>query len=193
MISRITGRVVWKDTDHIIVEVNSIGYKIFSSSDVLEKIKGVSPDSITLWTHHAVREDSEDLYGFFDKTELDFFELLLTVSGIGPKTALTVLNLSPISSLSSAIRSGDPHLLSKSSGMGLKRAEKIVLELKDKLSPSEESWDRSENMRDENDALEALKSLGYSDKQSREALKKIDKNLSGTGEIVKNALKILGK
>ena len=77
--------------------------------------------------------------------------------------------------------------------MGLKRAEKIVLELKDKLSPSEESWDRSENMRDENDALEALKSLGYSDKQSREALKKIDKNLSGTGEIVKNALKILGK
>jgi Holliday junction DNA helicase RuvA len=192
MISQLKGTISFRDPDYLIIDVNGVGYKVAVTEDTLEKTAPLGDSEILLWTHLTVREDAHDLYGFLEKEELDFFELLITVSGVGPKTALAILNLTPIETLAGAIASGDASLLSKSSGIGGKRAEKIIIELKDKLLTTGKQKDNI-TLRDENDAIEALKSLGYSEKESRDALKKINKDAVGTGERVKQALKLLGK
>lgn len=192
MISQLQGTISFRDPNFIVIDVNGVGYKVFVTEDTLDKVAGSGDTPVLFWTHLTVREDAHDLYGFLLKEELDFFELLITVSGVGPKTALAILNLTPLETLTSAIASGDATLLSKSSGIGAKRAEKIIIELKDKLRTTGRENDGGA-LRDQNDAIEALKSLGYSDKQSRDALKKIDREAVGTGERVKQALKILGK
>ncbi len=137
-----------------------------------------------------MREDALDLYGFLTEEELNFFEMLISISGIGPKTALNVLNISTVSTLKRAISTNDTSHLTKVSGIGKKVAEKIVLELKDKVGSSDEN---DISLRDEIDAVEALKALGYSQRDAREALKKVEKNIVKTGDRIKEALKILGK
>ncbi len=131
-----------------------------------------------------------DLYGFANKKELDFFELLITISGVGPKTALNILNVASVDSLRQAVSTGETAHLTKVSGLGKKMADKIVLELKGKLGNYEEI---AFGHKEEIDALEALKSLGYSHKESREALQEIDKSHTTTSARVKAALKHLGK
>jgi Holliday junction DNA helicase RuvA len=161
--------VVWDiNPKFLTVGVGGIGFKVFTTTETKEVAqKGAD---ISLFTHLAVREDALDLYGFLSEEELNFFEMLISISGIGPKTALNV------------------HL-TKVSGIGKKVAEKIVLELKDKVSA-----DTSDiSLRDEVDAIEALKSLGYSQKDAREALKEVEKKFTKTGDRVREALKILGK
>jgi Holliday junction DNA helicase RuvA len=122
--------------------------------------------------------------------ELNFFEMLISISGIGPKTALNVLNMSSISALKRAISTSDTSHLTKVSGIGKKVAEKIVLELKDKIGLQAES---DISLRDEIDAVEALKAIGYSQGEAREALKKVESKYIKTGDRIKEALKILGK
>ena len=185
MISHINGKILYKEEKYLIVETGGIGYKIFTTSLVIQKMKMDSP--VSLWTHFVVKEDSQDLYGFDTKDELDFFELLIGISGIGPKSALNILNLASLESLKKAVSSGDTSHLIKVSGVSKKNAEKIVLELKGKFGNETEL-----TLRDEVDALEALKSLGYSHKDAREALKE-NGNGGTTEERVKAALKILGK
>lgn len=186
MISKLKGVVEYKDAKFIILMVGGVGYKVFLASDLLEKI-GESAN-ISLWTYLAVREDSLTLYGFEEKEGLDFFEQLISISGIGPKTALGVINAATIPTLKKAISSEDISHLVKVSGIGKKIAEKIILELKGKFSR-----DSAEiNLKDEIDTLEALKSLGYSQNQAREALKQVDKSVTSASERVKQALKILG-
>lgn len=192
MISQLKGTISFRDPNFLVIDVNGVGYKVFVTENTLDNVAGIGDSPVLFWTHLTVREDAHDLYGFLQKEDLDFFELLITVSGVGPKTALAILDLTPVETLISAIASGDASLLSKSSGIGAKRAEKIIIELKDKLLFTGKEKDNV-TLRDENDAVEALKSLGYSDKQSRDALKKINKDTVGTGERVKQALKILGK
>lgn len=188
MISHIKGKILYKNDKFLIVETNNIGYKIYSSDDLLLKNKG--GNEIELWTYLAVRENALDLYGFTDKKELDFFELLITISGIGPKTALGILNVANIDSLHRAISSGETAHLTKVSGLGKKMADKIVLELKGKLGSHEET---ELGLKEEIDTLEALKALGYSHREAREALQEIDKSIIKTGDKVKAALKHLGK
>lgn len=170
----------------LIVETAEIGYKINVSANVLSKTKKVG-DEISLWIHTHVREDALDLYGFLDREELEFFEMLINVSGIGPKGALSILGIASIETLKKAIGTEDISYLTKISGIGKKTAEKIVIELRDKMSE-----EKGENyLQGELDALEALKSLGYSQNEAREALKKVTGE-TNTNIKIREALKILG-
>ena len=191
MIASMKGQVSYIDAKYVIIETGGIGYKVFLTAD---NIQGLTVGkSSSLWIHMVVRDDAMDLYGFTSKKEKDFFELLLTVSSIGPKSALNILGLIDIDTLASAIRSGSTAHLVKVSGIGRKTAEKIVLELRDKLGnmSNDDSIGLSAHMSSDIDAIEALKALGYDADEAREALKKIDKEIEDTGAKVKAALKIL--
>ncbi len=184
MIGHLKGKIIWSDLKYVVLDVANVGYKINTNTAVLPKEVG---GAVEFWTYLAVRENALDLYGFQNREELAFFELLISVSGIGPKSALTILSLASLSNLRRAISEGDTSHLIKVSGIGKKIAEKIVVELKDKIDTDENT---EQTLSGDIDALEALKSLGYSERQSREALKKVTDTL-GAGEKVKKALKIL--
>ena len=143
------------------------------------------------YIHQVIREDANDLYGFTSRKDREFFELLISVSGIGPKSALNILSLVASDTLASAINSGSTSHLVKVSGIGRKTAEKIVLELRDKLGGIS-SEDSSAGMSADADAIEAMKALGYDQNEAREALKKVSKEITDTGAKVKAALKMLG-
>lgn len=187
MISSLSGTVRHKEATSVIVDVSGVGYKVLVPLDV--SLEATVSQPIFLWTHLAVRENSLELFGFSEKEVLEIFELLITISGIGPKTALGILNAASPETLRQAVASSDTAYLTRVSGIGKKNAEKIVLELKDKLKITEE--DRKADVRGEGDALEALVSLGYSERDAREALKKIPKSVTDTGERVKAAMKNL--
>jgi Holliday junction DNA helicase RuvA len=187
MISQLKGNVVHKDARFFIIDVSGVGYRVFSTSAIIEKIS--EKKDALVWTYLAVRENALDLYGFENKEDLDLFELLITVSGIGPKTALGVMNVVLPETIRLAISSGDTAYLTKVSGVGKKIAEKIVMELRGKFEGIEND---GTHFQKDSDAIEALKSLGYSQNESRDALKKVSKEIENTGEKVKQALKILG-
>jgi len=193
MIAMIRGAISELGGNYAVVDVGGLGYKVFVTADSLHALK-IGTET-RMWTYLAVREDALDLYGFPSKNEKDFFELLIGISGIGPKSALNILSLVSTDTLAGAIRTGSVAHLVKVSGIGRKTAEKIVLELKDKLGSlaSSDGGDVSAGMSSDLDAIEALKSLGYDADESREALKKIDPEIEDTGKKVKAALKILGK
>lgn len=192
MISRLTGKITYTDIKYIILDVQGVGYKVSTTSETISKLNNQEND-VTLWTYLAVRENSMDLYGFSTQTELGFFELLITVSGIGPKTALGILNTASIHSLETAIQTSDISHITKVSGIGKKVAEKIIMELKDKVSTVAHTPELEKAMRGDADVVEALKALGYRDTESREVLKKLDKSIKDTGAKIKAALKLLGK
>jgi Holliday junction DNA helicase RuvA len=191
MISLLRGTIIETADRSIVMDVNGVGYKVFVTEDSLHTLKKGSETS--LWTYLAVREDALDLYGFISRKEKDFFELLITVSSIGPKTALNILSLVSADTLAGAIRTGSTAHLVKVSGIGRKTAEKIVLELKDKMGAMRGSDDAglSAGMSSDMDAIEALKTLGYDPDEARESLKKIPKDITDTGAKVKAALKML--
>ena len=191
MISMLRGQVLDTAERSVVLDVNGVGYKVFVTADTLHTLKKGS--EISLWTYLAVREDALDLYGFMSKKEKEFFELLITVSSIGPKSALNILSLVSADTLAGAIRTGSTAHLVKVSGIGKKTAEKIVLELKDKVGNLRGSDDigLTAGMSSDMDAIEALKSLGYDPDEAREALKKVPKDISDTGAKVKAALKML--
>jgi Holliday junction DNA helicase RuvA len=188
MISQINGEIIAKTDKFLVIEVSGLGYKVFATSDLISR--ATLNEKIKVWTYLAVRENALDLYGFLSKEELDFFELLITISGVGPKTAIGILNVATVGSLRKAISTGETSHLTKVSGIGKKIADKIVLELKGKLGSYEEV---ALGLKEEIDALEALKSLGYSHKDARDALKEIDQSLKTTSDRIKAALKHLGK
>jgi Holliday junction DNA helicase RuvA len=185
MIGSIRGKIILKRDKWLVVETNGVGYKINVSPDTLSKARKLG-EEIMLWTHTHVREDSLDLYGFLDREDQEFFEMLISVSGIGPKGALTILSVATVETLRKAIGTNDTGYLTKISGIGRKTAEKMVIELRDKVGKEKEG----SSLRDELDALEALKSLGYSQNEARDALKKIPADLN-TNTKIKEALKIL--
>jgi Holliday junction DNA helicase RuvA len=186
MIGSIKGKISLKKDKFVIVETAGVGYKINVSPDTIVKTK--INEEVLFWTHMHVREDAQDLYGFLEYLELEFFEMLIGVSGIGPKGALVILGVAPIEILKKAIGTGDTSYLTKISGIGRKTAEKIVIELRDKMGKENELG----SLQQEVDILEALKSLGYSQNEVREALKKISGEMDLNTKI-KEALKILGR
>jgi Holliday junction DNA helicase RuvA len=191
MIAKLTGVVSDIGMRYAIIDVGGVGYKVFVTDDTLHHLKKGGRTS--LLTHLAVRENSLDLYGFMAKKDREFFELLIGVSGIGPKSALNVLSLVSADTLASSIRTGSVAHLVKVSGIGRKTAEKIVLELKDKLGDMESGGDFTAGMSSDVDAIEALKALGYDADDAREALKKVSKDILDIGAKVKAALKELSK
>ena len=190
MIARIEGTIIHTTDKFFVVDVNGVGYKVFITTDTVGAY-GMG-DTVALWTYTAVRENSLDLHGFPTIDELSFFELLLDVSGIGPKSALSIRTVASLDTLKQAIATGDTSYLNKVSGIGRKTADKIVLELRDKLHAHTEDTAGSPSLRGESDAVEALKSLGYSQNEARDALKQVPHSVEGINARIKEALKILG-
>lgn len=192
MISHLSGTLLHANDRFLVIDVSGVGYKVRVTPDTLQKLSGIPHKKVSLWTHLIVREDVLDLYGFQDEHEMDFFEMLISVSGIGPKSALGILGVAPIEHLREAIANGDTSTLTKVSGIGSKGAQKIILELRDKLGGSGVVVTRGA-LKEEHDAIEALCALGYAEREAREALKHVPQNITGTNTRIKEALKNLGK
>ncbi|OGD31391.1 Holliday junction DNA helicase RuvA [Candidatus Azambacteria bacterium RIFCSPHIGHO2_02_FULL_52_12] len=191
MISYLEGVVVFQNEKYILVLVNGVGYKVFLSSATSDRIQRVG-DAVKVFTHLHVREDALDLYGFLDATELELFEMLLTVSGIGPKMALTIISIDRPSVLAGAISREDAGFLTKISGIGTKMAHKMILELKEKISRLSFKAEDAEVALD-GDAIDALVGLGWNVREARTALRAISKDIVKTELRIKEALKTLGK
>lgn len=191
MISSIDGKVEFRGERFCVLSVSGVGYKVFSTGETLKKLpeKG---GNVKLWTHLYVREDALELYGFINMAEMDLFETLIRVPGIGPKGALGVLSIAPVDTLKKAIASGDTSYLTRVSGIGRKTAEKIVLELKEKMAGRGVTVEAPE-LGEEADALETLVALGYSQREAREALSETPAGLVSAKERVKDVLKRLGR
>jgi Holliday junction DNA helicase RuvA len=190
MIAYLKGEIIYSTDKFIIINTGNIGYKVSVTEDI--SLHHKVGDEISLFIYTAVRENSIDLFGFPNTETLSFFELLLDVSGIGPRSALGIIALAPIDTIKRAVATGDVAYLNKVSGIGKKTAEKIIIELRDKLKNYKDSNDTPSTLREEGDILEALKSLGYSQNEARDALNKIPSSLVGTNARIKEALKILG-
>ena len=184
MISQLTGTIAFSGDKFVVLSVGGVGYHIKTTLDTERRAIETAGD-IIFYTHLAVREDALDLYGFLSRAELSFFQMLISVSGIGPKTALGILNSAPIESLASAIGMGDSASLSKISGIGAKNAQKIILELKEKVGVYS-----GKEMVGNYDAILALQSLGYSAKEARDAIQNIEKGTSEK-DIIRKALRIM--
>jgi len=186
MIGQLKGVVSAARAGFIILSAGGVGYKVFATRELLA---GLKPEKeAVLWTHLAVRENALDLYGFSTEEELKVFELLLTVSGIGPKSALAILDIASVETLRSAISGGNATYLTKVSGIGKKTAEKIVLELKDKVGASL----GAASMHGDEEALEAMRALGYSQAEARDALRKVPQEIERSNERLREALRLLG-
>ena len=193
MISFLSGKILNKGQGYIIVEVSDVGYRIFVNPIMYSELN--IGQKIELYTHQYVREDSLDLYGFRNLPELEMFELLLSISGIGPKSALGVLSIADVADLKDTIVRGDSSLLTKVSGIGRKTAERVVLELREKIGDKVDSSQKiaGRGVGASGDEIDALMALGYSMSQAREALQRVDINIKDSGERIKEALKKLGK
>ena len=200
MIGFINGEIEYIYDDRVLVDCGFMGYNIYVTGNVIEKSS--IGDEIKLYTYLSVREDAMNLFGFLTRDELDVFKLLITVNGIGPKGALAILTIISPNELRFAVASEDAKLISKAPGVGAKTAQKVILELKDKLNIEDalsndsnqvlndtksQSADNSRNIKD---AVEVLVALGYSQSESLKAIKLCEiSNDMDTEDIVKLALK----
>jgi Holliday junction DNA helicase RuvA len=192
MISFLRGTVINKNLNYVIIETAGLGYRVYGSENFLAELKiGATTE---IYTHHQVREDASDLYGFKSLEDLELFELLLTVSGVGPKSALGVLTIASTADIKEAIIRGDANLLTKVSGIGKKTAERLVLELKNKIfRVSGATPSLSPALAGSGDEIDALMSLGYSLSEARAALNLVEPELKDSGERVKAALKKMAR
>lgn len=189
MINQLKGLIKLKTEKFVVLDVGGVGYRIFTPFETFRKLPKKGEETC-LWTHLYVRENALDLYGFLNYPELEFFELLIQISGIGPKSALGVLSVAPIDVLKKAISTGEISYLTKVSGIGQRLAEKIVLELKNKIGALAGF---ESGLKHEEEALDALRALGYSLKESRDALKNLPDDANSTENIIKEALKNVSK
>ncbi len=198
MFAYIKGSLEQKTSNFIVIDVSGIGYRIFMPSKAIESL-GELGEKVKVYTYYYVREDNISLYGFNSNEELRMFELLISVSGIGAKSAIAMLSEISPSSFALAVISDDVSKLVKIPGIGKKTAARIVLELKDKLK-TEKAIEQTEEIscaiEDSNkdcEAIAALQVLGYTRKEIEKVLEKIDiKNLE-LEEIIKQALKYLSR
>ncbi len=184
MIYSLSGVLESSRSGWVIISVGGVGYKVFTPQG--HKLPHYG-SKLKLFTYLYIREDTAELYGFLSEEELRFFEVLVSVSGVGPKSALNLLSLAAPEKLVAAIKSGNSNLLERSAGIGRRTAERLVVELKDKVKLFKEG--NVETMAADEDIIEALSAMGYSRKQSKEVLLKIDPKLIGLGERLKDALK----
>ncbi len=187
MIYSLAGTLAAKKQNFFVVDVGAISFKIFGSPNTLVVLPEIGKD-IKIFTYLNVREDALELYGFISERELELFEKLNSVSGIGPKSALGILGISKIEQLIAAINEGRTELLTRASGIGKKTAERVILELKGKLSAIA-SPQMLSLMESDLDIEETLISLGYTRVQAKAALAKIDPKITGFKERLKEAIK----
>lgn len=199
MLAYIKGTLEMKFNNYVVIDVGGLGYKVFVTQNAMEKI-GEIGQVVKVHTHYHVREDDISIYGFLSNDELQMFELLLGVSGVGAKSALTMLsNITP-SSFALAVITNDTSKLVKIPGIGAKSAARIVLELKDKLKTVEATKEDNEQVKEaireddkSQEAISALQVLGYNRKEIEKALEKIDVDSLSLEDIIRKGLAILGK
>lgn len=189
MIATLDGKITYIDENYLILEINGVGYKIFVNSSNLSKVK--KGEKKKFYVHQYIRESQLDLYGFLSLEELELFELLLTVSGVGPKASLIILTRAKPDKIKSAIIEGDLDIFTAVSGVGRKTATRIILDLKGKISADDLSVLTSSG--DFEEIVEALKNLGYQAQEVKKVLVKIPKNIQKPEEKIKWALQNLSK
>ena len=213
MLAYIKGILEMKMTGYVVIDVGGLGYKVFMSDSGIEKL-GDTGEKVKIHTYYRVREDDISIYGFNTLEELKMFELLISVSGVGAKTALTMLAVCEPSEFALAIISEDVKTLTGIPGIGPKSAKRIILELKDKIK-KEQEIEAIQNQVDKSnktistatsklqeaieannkatEAMAALQVLGYNKKEIEKAFEKLDKNALSTEELIKQGLNLLGK
>ncbi len=188
MIGFLSGKIISIKPTQVLLDVNGVGYQISISISTFEKIS--DSQSVSLFIHTYVREDAINLYGFHSEDEKEMFELLISISGIGPKVALSILSGITVNDLSDAILTGDIGRLISIPGVGRKTAERIVLELKSKVADFETSLTKTSDYSLRQQAISALVTLGYNQKNSEKIVRdllSINPSLS-LEEIIKKAL-----
>ena len=190
MIVHVSGKLVYKEPSSVIIDVNGIGYKLYISLNSYNNLCSINKE-ISLLTYFNVSEKGQDLFGFIDPAEKKIFELLISVSGIGPKIAINMLSVVTPNDFQDRLISGEVKMLTSLPGIGPKTAKRLIVELKDKFVDSDsDDLPIDDSIDLNNDALNALKSLGFRDKNIRRILNKIDNNLT-TEDKIKQALKEL--
>lgn len=185
MISYLEGRIVFKEKKFIVLNANGVGYKVFLSQKTLLKIPEKGKD-LKLFCFMSVRENSMELYGFLDEKELEFFEMVEKIRGIGPKASLEIASLGPLEKIKERIENNDATLFEGIPGIGKKKAMSIVLELSGKIRSLPP-------VKKEDEAETTLMSLGFPKQKAKEALFRVPEDVKDTEERIKKALKILGK
>ena len=194
----LTGKIIRTDANAVVLDCGGVGFFLNTTLTTSSKV-GSKGNTATLYTHLSVKEDALDLYGFIDEAELDFFRLLISVTGVGPKAALSILSLLTPDKLAMCIASGDSKTITKAPGIGPKIAQRIVLELKDKMKSAMPVFASDSFVQEvaavssssnTSQAVEALAALGYAQNEAAVAVSKLDASLS-TEELIKKALKAL--
>ena len=215
MLAYVKGTLEMKMTGYIVIDVGGLGYKIFMSEVGIEKIGNIG-ETVKVHTYYKVREDDISIYGFNTLEELKMFELLISVSGVGAKTALTMLAVCAPSEFALAVISEDVKALTGIPGIGAKSAQRIILELKDKITKEQQIEQIKETISSQgkakketeekgklqialeknnkiSEAMAALQVLGYNKKEIEKAFTKLDKDELSTEELIKKGLNLLGK
>ncbi len=195
----LTGKLVKMGSGFVVVDCGGVGFYCQTSNNTLYDING--EDTVTLFTHLNVREDALDIFGFSTENELQWFRMLISVNGVGPKAALSILSELPPSRLALAISASDVKMIKSAPGIGPKIAQRIILDLKDKVggltSGDDDIYESakvaaSTEMPNTSEAVAALAMLGYSQSEAAAAASKIDPSLS-VEDIIRQALKLLSK
>lgn len=195
MFAYIKGSLEMKSSGYIVIDINGLGYKVFMSQNNIDTI-GELHDIIKVFTYVKVREDDISIFGFKTQEELKMFELLISVSGVGAKSALVMLSCIEPSDFAIAVISNDVKVLTKVPGIGNKSAQRIILELKDKLKEeklkdsSKKLKDNSENI---NEAISGLMVLGYSKKDIEKAFEHLDIDNLSIEDLIKKGLILLSQ
>ncbi|CDZ24560.1 Holliday junction DNA helicase RuvA [[Clostridium] cellulosi] len=197
MIYSVSGVLTYVEPTFAVIECGGVGFKCLTTSNTLKKLPSIG-EKVKLYTYLNVREDALDLYGFFDDKELQCFKMLISVSGVGPKNALSVLSEMTPEKFALYVASGDSRAIQKAQGIGAKTAQRIVLELKDKVSGEQAALGFTETeipasaSGNIEEAISALMVLGYSRSEAASAASKSDASLP-VEEIIKQSLRLLAK
>lgn len=199
MFYSVTGEVVFSDLNSVAVSCGGVAFRCLSSANTLREIR--IGEAVTLFTYLNVREDALDLFGFLSEYELEWFKLLIGVTGVGPKAALAILSELAPEKLALCISAGDVKAITRANGVGPKLAQRVILELKDKAKSAASSSGESEMLEsveavgkaeNTSEAVAALTMLGYTKSEASVAVGKVDSSLS-VQDIIKQALKILSR
>ncbi len=190
MIRGLTGEIKAKTLNSVVLGVQGIDFQLALPVGAAEKLPSIG-ETVSLFTFLNLREGGIDFYGFSDEKELNFFELLISVNGVGPKSALGILGVASTDKLAAAIAAQDVSLLQQSSGIGRKTAERIILELKEKVGEVDQSGEVKEMMAADGDVIDALVSLGYLKREAKAAVQRLNPQVTGASNRLREALRDL--
>lgn len=191
MIAYLKGKILAVSANSLVIDTGGVGYKIFVPGHIALHTKEGSEAAFFVHTH--VREDQISLYGFADVGECELFELLISVSGVGPKVALSIMSGVSTDHVRSAISGGESVVFTKVSGVGRKTAERIIIELREKIGQTSAGAVNAASSREFSESLDALVALGYSQQEARNALRRVSRDLTSSSEVIRAALKILSQ